>query len=200
MKIYTPGRIALLVFTLAYIGVSAFYFTREGNFEFIWYAVTMLVVLAFVVVTIGKSNLPTWLLFLLCLWGLLHILGGGLMVGDNVLYAYVLYPIWLDGDFTVLKYDQVIHFYGFGLVALLTFCLLRRTTALQNRWIGFLSVFVAMGVGALNEMIEFFAVLSVPETGVGGYYNTGLDIVSNTLGAIMASLIAPYLFKERPLA
>jgi hypothetical protein len=58
--------------------------------------------------------------------------------------------------------------------------------------------FAAMGFGALNELIEFLAVLSVPETGVGGYYNTGLDIVANALGAICAAFIAPYLFKERP--
>jgi uncharacterized membrane protein YjdF len=198
MKNYTPGRIAVLIITLAYIGAGALYFTREGNGEFFWYIGTMLVIVAFVVATIGKSSLPTWLLSLLSLWGLLHFLGGGLPVGNGVLYSYVVFPIWLDGDFTVLRYDQVVHFYGFGLVALVIYDLLRRSTTLHNNWMGALAFFTAMGFGALNELIEFLAVLSVPETGVGGYYNTGLDIVANALGEICAAFIAPYLFKERP--
>ncbi len=198
MKSYTPGRIALLIITLAYIGVGALYFTREGNYEFLWYIATMLVILAFVLLTIGKSNLPTWPLSLLCLWGLFHLLGGGLAVGSGVLYGYVLFPISLNGDFTILRFDQVVHFYGFGLVTLIIYYLLRRSTALANIWIGFLAIFTAMGFGALNELIEFLADLSVLESGVGGYYNTGLDIVANALGAICAALIAPYLFKECP--
>jgi len=198
MKSYTPGRIALLIITLAYMGAGALFFTREGNGEFIWYIATMLVILAFVVLTIGKSNLSTWLLSLLSLWGLLHFLGGGLAVGSGVLYSYVIFPIWLNGDFTVLRYDQVVHFYGFGLVALIIFYLLQRSTALPQKWIGVLAIFTAMGFGALNELIEFLAVLTVLETGVGGYYNTGLDIVANALGAICAALIAPYLFEKQP--
>ena len=43
-----------------------------------------------------------------------------------------------------------------------------------------------MGFGALNEMIEFSAVLMVPGTNVGGYYNTALDLVSNSIGAVIA--------------
>jgi putative membrane protein len=131
---------------------------------------------------------------LLSLWGLLHLLGGGLAVGSGVLYGYVVIPIWLDGDFTVLRFDQIVHCYGFGLVALIVFCLLRRSTALSNFWIGFLAIFSAMGAGALNELIEFLAVLTVLQTGVGGYYNTGLDIVANAVGAVCATLAAPYLF------
>jgi len=148
MKNYTPGRIAVLVATLAYIGVGALYFTREGNGEFIWYIATMLVILALVVLTIGKSSLPTWLLSLRSLWGLLHFLGGGLAVGGGVLYSYVAFPIWLDGDFTVLRYDQVVHFYGFGLVALVIYDLLRRSTTLHNNWMGTLGFFLRQWASA----------------------------------------------------
>ena len=116
------------------------------------------------------------------------------MVGDSVLYGYVLWPLVLDGDFTILKFDQVVHFYGFGLVSLVMYYLLCRTTELPRVWISALAIFLSMGFGALNELFEFVAVLSVPETGVGGYYNTGLDLVSNSLGAICAVFIAPFLF------
>ena len=41
----------------------------------------------------------------------------------------------------------------------------------------------------LNEMIEFSAVLMVPDTNVGGYYNTALDLVFNALGAVIAMVL-----------
>ena len=43
-----------------------------------------------------------------------------------------------------------------------------------------------MGLGSLNELIEFAATLTVPETNVGGYINTGWDLVSNCVGALTA--------------
>ena len=43
-----------------------------------------------------------------------------------------------------------------------------------------------LGVGAFNEIIEFFATVIIPETGVGGYENTSLDLISNLIGAIIA--------------
>ena len=42
------------------------------------------------------------------------------------------------------------------------------------------------GVGAINELVEFLAVLTVPETGVGGYENTALDLCSNLIGGFAA--------------
>jgi hypothetical protein len=46
-----------------------------------------------------------------------------------------------------------------------------------------------MGLGALNEVIEFAATLLVPETNVGGYFNTGWDLVANTTGATFAAVV-----------
>ena len=43
-----------------------------------------------------------------------------------------------------------------------------------------------MGMGALNEVVEFMAVLNAPETGVGGYFNTALDLTFNMLGVLFA--------------
>lgn len=45
-----------------------------------------------------------------------------------------------------------------------------------------------MGFGALNEIIEFIAFLSFPNTGVGGYENNMLDLVFNMFGAILAAV------------
>lgn len=42
------------------------------------------------------------------------------------------------------------------------------------------------GFGAINEIVEFLAVVALPETGVGGYANTLLDLVFNFVGALSA--------------
>ena len=41
----------------------------------------------------------------------------------------------------------------------------------------------------LNEMIEFIATLTIPETNVGGYNNTGWDLVFNLIGCALAAII-----------
>ena len=51
------------------------------------------------------------------------------------------------------------------------------------------SLIGAMGLGAVNEIIEFSAVLMLPDTNVGGYYNTALDLCFNGLGAVVAVLV-----------
>jgi hypothetical protein len=58
-----------------------------------------------------------------------------------------------------------------------------------------------MGLGALNEMIEFAAVVMFPQTNVGGYVNTALDPVFNAAGAVVAmALIAVFSPPARPPA
>ena len=52
-----------------------------------------------------------------------------------------------------------------------------------------LSASAALGFGALNEVVEFVATLLVPETNVGGYRNTGWDLVSNLSGATIAATL-----------
>jgi hypothetical protein len=52
-----------------------------------------------------------------------------------------------------------------------------------------LCVFAGMGLGALNEIIEFVAVLIIPETNVGGYVNTGWDLMANLAGCLFAGIL-----------
>ncbi len=50
----------------------------------------------------------------------------------------------------------------------------------------FVLIAAGTGLGALNEIVEFVAVLLFPNTGVGGYSNTILDLISNLIGASLA--------------
>ena len=180
----TGNQRAVLVFTLAYLGGFFLWFLVAGNAEFIWYVVTMAALIALVGATLRRAQYPPALLWALSLWGLAHMAGGGMPVGGSVLYAARLIPIAGTGELAVLKYDQLVHGYGFGVAAWLLWHLMDlHFPSLRGSWtILVYPALGAMGLGAVNEMIEFAAVLSLPETGVGGYYNTALDLVFNGLG------------------
>jgi hypothetical protein len=55
--------------------------------------------------------------------------------------------------------------------------------------IGLIVIMSGVGLGALNENIEFILVVLLPQTGVGGYINTSLDLCSNLFGAVAAYLL-----------
>ncbi len=120
------------------------------------------------------------------------MLGGSLRVGDGVLYRYRIIDI-IDkgGDFYILKMDQFIHFYGFLVTAIVIYQLLQQHMDSQRnkKMIIFIAWIGAMGLGALNEIVEFMAFVVLSETGVGDVYNTGLDLIFNSLGAIVGAFI-----------
>jgi len=184
-------ELAVLAFTLVYVAGFAIWFVVAGNSEFVWYVVTLVVLIALVGLTLRIAQYPTAMLWALTVWGLAHMAGGGVPVGESVLYAVQLVPIISTGELTLLKYDQVVHAYGFGVTAWLLWHLMHlHFPALRSTWtILIYPALGAMGLGAINEMIEFAAVLALPETGVGGYYNTALDLVFNALGAVVAMVV-----------
>lgn len=180
---------AVLAFTLAYIAGFFVWFLVTGNHEFIWYIATMVLFVALAAGSYRLAHFPPALLWALSLWGLAHMAGGGAPVGDGVLYGVTLVPLYGDGgDFSLLKYDQVVHAYGFGVTTWLLWHLmqLHHPDLRGGPLITVLPVIGAMGLGSLNEIIEFIAVLTFPDTGVGGYYNTALDLVFNAIGAVVA--------------
>ncbi|TCP41451.1 DUF2238 domain-containing protein [Rhodovulum marinum] len=179
---------AVFFFTMAYIAGFAAWFFSNGNYEFVWYVATMLAMITLVARGLRKAEFPTGLLWALSLWGLAHMAGGGVPVGDSVLYSWVIWPLVGSGEMTILKYDQVVHAYGFGVTAwLLWHLMVRHFPGTADSWTALTyPAFGAMGLGALNEIIEFIAVLVFPDTNVGGYYNTALDLVFNAAGAIIA--------------
>ncbi len=185
----------VLIFTVAYVVIFGSVFLASGNGEFIWYVFTLVFFLALIVATQRAAQLPAFILWGLAIWGFAHMAGGGVPVGDGVLYSQVLLPLAGNGELVLLKYDQIVHFYGFGVATLVLWHLMRRNfPALDGtKTIYALAILGAMGLGVLNELIEFTAVLAFPDTGVGGYFNTALDLLFNTLGAITAAILASFL-------
>lgn len=188
----TRSEWAVLAATLAYIAGFSAVFLSTGNREFLWYIITLLILVALVGVGQRKAAFPAAILWSLSLWGFAHMAGGGTPVGDTVLYGHVILPILQAGEIVILRYDQLVHFYGFAITAWLLWHLMRRHFPEMD---GSVSIYAfailgSMGLGALNEMIEFAAVIMFPQTNVGGYVNTALDLVFNAAGAITAMVVA----------
>lgn len=186
-------------FTGFYLAASAIAAWIRGNGEFVFYIVVMLVIIAALAWVHRRAGLSAGLLAGLSIWGLLHMAGGLVPIPEawhEGLEQGVLYNLWFIPQ--RLKYDQLVHAYGFGLTTWLCWqCLLAATRALGDGRLalrpslGLMTLCAAagMGFGALNEVIEFFATLTLPNTNVGGYENTGWDLVANLVGCVAAALL-----------
>lgn len=187
----TDGQRAVTLFTVAYVLAATAWFLLSGNFEFVVYVITMVVLITLVGRSLQAAAYPTSMLWALSLWGLAHMAGGGVPVDGSVLYNWMVWPLIETENIRILKYDQVVHAYGFGVTAWVLWHLLTyHYPATRGTWTAFwFPFFGACGLGATNEIIEFTAVLAVPDTNVGGYYNTALDLVFNAVGALFACLL-----------
>lgn len=192
----TPPVLAVVAFTVLYTLVAGGYSLTAGNYEFLLYVLVMFVAGAGIAILHARVGLTTGALWCLSVWGLLHMLGGLVVVpeswpvnGPN----RVLYSWWLIPE--RLKYDHLVHAYGFGVATWVAWQgmvgLVRRGGGRLRPTFGGLVLAAAagLGFGALNEIIEFAVTLLVPETNVGGYINTGWDLVSNLVGALVAVIL-----------
>ncbi len=181
------GQRPLLVVNLCYlVAFGAFYGSRK-NYEFLIYVAVIVFFFFLILATNARVQYPNSILWGLTAWGILHMCGGGIPIGDHVLYGQVLIP--LSQNYPVFRFDQLVHIVGFGVATLLIHHLLRPLLRPDlKRWtaLSIVVVMAGLGVGALNEILEFLAVVLVPETGVGGYIHTSLDLVSDLVGAILA--------------
>lgn len=193
--------IGVAAFMTACVAISLAVALTRGNTEFLFYIAVMVVLSAAVLVVHLRLGLPAALLWALAAWGALHMAGGLVPVpatwpvnGPN----HVLYSLWLvprgdDGGW--LKYDHVVHVYGFGVATWL--CWRAVAGAIVDRAGMFprptpdlllLAAIAGCGLGALNELVEFVAT-RLTATNVGGYVNTGWDLVANALGATSAVVL-----------
>ncbi len=187
----------LVAFTVCYVIISALTAYLTSNIEFVFYLLVLLVLAGFTLLIHNRVHFPISLLWCLSLWGLLHMAGGMVPIPEswhthgpiNVLYSF-----WLIPGF--LKYDQLVHAYGFAVATWACWECLRAISLHQGNPVFkntlgalTLSLFAGLGLGALNETIEFFATLIIPNTNVGDYNNTGWDLVFNLIGGLIAIYI-----------
>jgi len=177
----------VLIVNLIALAVFAAVYATMANYEFLIYIGVIVFFLVVLILTNRRVRYPVDLLWGLTLWSLMHMLGGCVPVKGGRLYELILIPI--SEEYGVFRYDQFVHIIGFGVATLVMYHLLRPLLRPGVRKWWSLSIFIVMaglGVGALNEVIEFLITVVCPETGVGGYLNTSLDLVSDLIGALLA--------------
>lgn len=144
------------------------------------YLVTV-AVLAAIVAACWRPDTPRWLAVALPVLGVAHLAGGLVRVGDDVLY---------NASFgsPAIRYDHLVHASAIfaGTIALWSFVLSRAEPHAARRGLVLLAILAGLGLGALNETIEFLATVVHHGSHVGGYANTGWDLVCNAVGGAAA--------------
>lgn len=193
----------VIAFTLLYITPALWRALSGGKMEFVLYVAVMLILFIPVLIIHRRVRLHPLALWGLSLWGLAHMCGGLVEVPASMPTAGespVLYNWWIIPE--RLKFDQVVHAFGFGLTTWICWQGLKWAFADHGSFIqptpGLLTLCAAggMGFGAMNEVVEFVATLTLPETNVGGYVNTGWDLVANLIGTLIAVTLIAFLDKR----
>jgi len=187
-----PPLRRVVLFTALYLLIASFFSLQTGNWEFVYYIGVMVFIGIVVVFAHQRLALSKGLLWFLSIWGLLHVIGGimpsipGWPIEGT---RHVFYSMWVIPG--LLKYDHLVHAYGFGMATWVCWQGLKMVLREREPRPGviILCVLGGMGLGALNEVVEFIATLLVPDHNVGGYMNTGWDLVSNLLGSAAAGLL-----------
>ncbi len=182
-----PGQRPVLIVNGCILVGFAFFFGTRQNYEFLMYIGVIVFFLGLVLATNRRVAYPTGVLWGLTLWAFLHMAGGSFVINGTLLYHGILVPV--SAEYGIFRFDQFVHIVGFGVATLMMHVLLRpllRADVTRSAALGIVVVMAGLGVGALNEIVEFAATVVVPETGVGGYTNTALDLVADLVGALLA--------------
>jgi hypothetical protein len=180
-----------LVFTLSYMVAAGIGTVVVADREFRVYlgvVATGMAIFVFLHFRVRFSPAVIWAVSLL---GAAHMAGGlvPLPEGCPVDGRRVLYNLWLVPG--RLKFDQVVHFYGAAVGTWACWQALRVGAGLTQPTTGLvaLCVLAGTGLGSVNEVAEFLTTRIVADTNVGGFENTGWDLVANLSGAVLAGLL-----------
>jgi hypothetical protein len=178
LKEQLSRRRPLVVFVAAYLVAWLVFGIVADRSNTVMYAGTIAVLIAIFTWLDVKVGLPGWLLWGLALLGFLHLAGGLVPVGDERILYNVQLPLH------PLALDRLVHAYGAALMALVIWEVLRRDVADADPvpWSVLVAVGLAgMGTAAIEEVVEF-ASSRIWVTNVGGYVNTGWDLVFDLIG------------------
>lgn len=182
------GRLLPTVLVYVFLVSLIIYFLTKGNFEFLGYAAVVGVLYWFVLKIDSKYNLPTYTIWLFVVWIFMHMLGGTVYIIHTRLYDLILINLVnKGGELVILKYDQLVHAFCYFAFSIIIYYILKDHMKPNNKKaLVIFTILASVGVGMLNEVIEFGMVLFAGAAdAVGGYYNTALDLVFNLIGAII---------------
>jgi ABC-type Co2+ transport system permease subunit len=182
-------RVSVLVAAAAVVGFWLYGFAT-GSPSTAGY-VSSVVVIGVAVVWLRRRVLPGLLAIGLAIAAIATLAGGLVNVGQNVLYNASIGPYSTTLGTHFLQYDHFAHAYVSFVVGYACWVMLAapHAGADHRRELVFLAVGTALGLGGLNEMVEFLATLAHHGAHTGGYWNTGWDLVCNFIGAGAAGLV-----------
>lgn len=177
----------IVYFTLGYTALFTVISLVGLNVEFIYYTVVMGVSMSTILAIHKRIKFYPVVLMSLSALGLFHLMGGNLYLGDVRLYDFY----FIDG---VFKYDNFMHSVGSAIMVMVSYALLQPAIADEfydrRIYFGIILSLVGMGLGTINEIIEFIGVLLFDiQQQVGGYDNTLLDLIYNMVGSIVMATI-----------
>jgi hypothetical protein len=152
----------------------------------VWPYLTVVLVCTAIAAGVDRSvGFGDGALWLLVLTGTLHLCGGLLPnpAGPGVLYDWWLLP-------EVLRFDQAVHLIGSATATVVSWQIAGTWLDLSRtppRVQASLAALAGLGKGALNEVVEFLLGARLPGQHVGGYENTGWDLVFDVAGCLAAA-------------
>jgi hypothetical protein len=167
---------------VAFVGFETIALVR-GDASAFSYAFIMFALFVAVATADRWVGFTTPLLWCIVALATLHMAGGLVSTGPHrVLYNESL---GIPG----IRYDRVVHAFAFGTGTVACWQALRRFPPVPVPTVGLaiLAALGGLGLGALNETAEFLITRLSQSTSIGGYRNTGFDLISNTIGAAVAA-------------
>lgn len=186
-------HILVLIFTLFYLTLFTVIAIIRDNYEFIFYSVILSGLIVVVMHIRNRFYLPVIVMIGLSIGGLLHFMGGSIVIDGTRLYDITLIRF--------VQYDNFVHLFNSFVATFVFYNLLAAHFTKQliheHALFPFILILIVSGLGAMNEIVEFGAVLFLDAGAtVGGYYNNSIDLVYNFLGAIGASWIISHYHKK----
>lgn len=118
---------------------------------------------------------------------LMHFAGAFIQVDGHRLY---------DSRFFEIRYDKYVHFTNAMIATFVTIFVFLKRKLPDTHFVLLVAVLTVLGLGGINEIVEFIVTLTVKHNGVGAYNNNMLDLVANFCGSTTAALIYEYVLKK----
>ena len=185
-KHFRTAYLILVVTTVAATLLSVIFQNRE----FFFYSVLSTASLFLFFRARKRMNLHWETIALVAGLVFLNFLGGNFLIEGTRLY---------DQFILGMRFDQFMHFAGFGVVAFATYdFLVPHLKPVKKRYFLTMAILIALGAAAVIEIFEFGAVIVFSgATAVGDYFNNAADLVFGLLGAISGSIFADVVFKKK---
>jgi uncharacterized membrane protein YjdF len=190
LRVHAPMAV---VGALAFAGFETAALVR-GDESGLAYAAVMVLLFVVVATTDRWVGFSTPLLWCMVAWAILHMAGGLIVTGPHrVLYNESL---GIPG----VHFDRVVHAFGFGTATVACWQAIRRypPEPVPTAGLVIVAALAGLGLGALNETAEFLITRLSSSTSIGGYRNTGFDLISNAIGATVTTLWLYYRSAPMP--